>query len=448
MTVSASHAMDCLPDELLYWVLSFVPSEELLPLRLVSRRWSHAVLQRPVWQHRSLHAGLNEMCGFGFQNTGWLRTVARLVPALRSLYLRLTAGSTAGVAAAEALGRGSCQVLKLTLIVTLQTKRGTHMSKRCIAAIRRMLEGQRLCLKEIRLTISCSKSEHHPFDHGILSLKETVHHIFSWIEIIPLDKFAIKLNCGLCDPPGHASCLTADFLSYEFTGLRALRRLSWCSGPACGPSASTLRSLVAGAKETLQVLSADMDITPLVDALPDCGLLQQLNIPTMAEWGFLRHCASLDVLTVYANRSNADGEMALDRVRSLLTKAHLPREVRVVVRGYSVATLATQSACLSRARHLELRSIHVAAVDHADWLLLLRRLPALEHLMLRGSGYMNTTAAGTSAWLSGWTADAVPSLARLTVMCSRAAETHTQAALDQLKHARPRLIVERTVLRY
>ena len=106
-------SLDSLPDELLHAVLAHVPTEELLPLRLVNRRWSELVLSKPVWRHRVI-----EGCPHSSPPVRNLEAILRLAPVLGNLtqYCK-------SVDCLRLVAEGDCQVRthiwSMTLVSTL-----------------------------------------------------------------------------------------------------------------------------------------------------------------------------------------------------------------------------------------------------------------------------------------------------------------------------------------
>lgn len=78
----------------------------------------------------------------------------------------------------------------------------------------------------------------------------TLHEILTWVDSLPVAKFRIAVYCGGRGSPHH--CLK-DSLSFKFRSLRSLQDLYfWNCSYTCELSVSTMRSLLAAAKDTLQ----------------------------------------------------------------------------------------------------------------------------------------------------------------------------------------------------
>lgn len=144
----------------------------------------------------------------------------------------------------------------------------------------------------------------------------------------------------------------------------------------------------------------------------------------------------------------------LDCVRRLLDEPRLPREVRVLIlENFSVKTLVARSGCLARLRYLKLDRGFTAEEEHVEWLQLLRDMPQLVELTTRPAipfwNTLNEPGPKLPTGLCGWTADMVPSLARLTLKCYRwdLEQAHFRAAVNQLKLDRPHLSVDLVLAR-
>ncbi|XP_034244114.1 S-phase kinase-associated protein 2-like [Thrips palmi] len=97
-------SLESLPRELLLAVLAYVPTEQLLPLRLLGRRWKTLILEEPLWRHRRLDVPecINERP---------YAAILRLAPALDTL--KLETGyptSTQGIVYLKALAEGKCKI--------------------------------------------------------------------------------------------------------------------------------------------------------------------------------------------------------------------------------------------------------------------------------------------------------------------------------------------------
>ncbi|XP_034236512.1 uncharacterized protein LOC117642418 isoform X2 [Thrips palmi] len=425
--------MDTLQDEMLHCILSRVPASDLLALRLVCRRWSRVILARPVWQGRHLIARNYAYQGMppDWINTGLLCAIVRLVPALRRLSLIVQPGSLAGLPAARALARGTCQVQSLELSVQLLSKRGSSLNHGAMAALRRMLQG--LCLVELKLDIYVSDEANHTYAAQRVVSKK-MRQILGWVSMLPVAKLKFSFNCGRSQRSQYWNNHSHDdCVSGELTGLTALRELHIVNCFCCGAGLSSTRSLLA--RNTLQSLRADGDISPVLSDLP--RNLRELHIPTTRDWGFLRQCENLDVLTVFARGHSDD---SLDSLGRLLSLQGLPREVRVVVSGCGVAKLLVRATFLGQVRLLELEHCHYE--NHAHWIQLLQRLVAVTDLRLGPTFEPLLPAA-----LFWWPEDAVPRLASLTIPCGTWRHwqhdvSHVRAVVGRLKTSRPRLVLK------
>ncbi|XP_034244111.1 uncharacterized protein LOC117646902 [Thrips palmi] len=104
-------SLESLPRELLQAVLAYVPIKQLLPLRLLGRRWKTLILEEPLWRHRRLNITLNT-------KERPYAAILRMAPALDTLKLETVPPNGAhGLVLLKALARGQCKVRFLDLYV-------------------------------------------------------------------------------------------------------------------------------------------------------------------------------------------------------------------------------------------------------------------------------------------------------------------------------------------
>ncbi|XP_034245515.1 uncharacterized protein LOC117647727 [Thrips palmi] len=103
-------SLESLPRELLLAVLAYVPTEQLLPLRLLGRRWKKLILEEPLWRHRRLDIPV------AVDDNALFAAILRMAPALDTLKLRTGyMRSSQGLAYLRALAQGKCKIRFLDL---------------------------------------------------------------------------------------------------------------------------------------------------------------------------------------------------------------------------------------------------------------------------------------------------------------------------------------------
>ncbi|XP_034252316.1 uncharacterized protein LOC117651886 [Thrips palmi] len=136
-----SSPLESLPPEVLHEVLSYVPTEQFLQLRLLSHCWSRLVLQASFWRRRRLHVppGSDKPPYPG---------ILRLAPALGTLVMQMMPASKPlpGLLCLKALARGRCQIRFLDLWFTASTTSNRLLS--------RVLRNRRSSLQELHIFIS------------------------------------------------------------------------------------------------------------------------------------------------------------------------------------------------------------------------------------------------------------------------------------------------------
>ncbi|XP_034248198.1 uncharacterized protein LOC117649467 [Thrips palmi] len=151
--------LESLPESVLGAVLAYVPTTQLLSLRLLGRRWSNRVMAKAVWRHRRLSI---PTC---VQDTVPLAAILRLAPALDRLVLKMAYPPLRGLVGLEALAEGRCEIRSLHLTFVASSV-SNKMIQRALG--RRCFSLQAL---SITITRCCSTSDLAPVLRGIDQLR-------------------------------------------------------------------------------------------------------------------------------------------------------------------------------------------------------------------------------------------------------------------------------------
>ncbi|XP_034231068.1 uncharacterized protein LOC117639472 isoform X2 [Thrips palmi] len=378
--------LEALPTKLLARVLAYVPSVELLPLRLLSRRMSRLVLEKDVWERRVLTIGER-------QGRAPFAAILRLAPALDTLDIMMTkrGKELQGLVFLRALAEGSCQVrsLKLSVLAGGQSNR----------IVQDALYRRRFTLQELRIRITAISANS---------------------DLVPVLK-AIDGLWGLKTLQLGLGSKCPDFC---FKRLR-LEHLIW---PHC-MNLNLAKSLMFLGRETIREVTL-FNYSPLMRELQYCSKLTTLSVSSCASLDQIVHCVQyLTITDVFCPLTAVWLKSAQNQ--RLTVKIHLDANVSHEDSFRRFVGLADALHGVHRVT-VRSRSLGPPLVKSELVAACLQLLPAVEHLLLD----ISTDFRHVLEFLTPWTC---PKLRELVIREHDPSEKST--LVQEFKALRPSLVL-------
>lgn len=320
----ADNVVDVLPDEVLLLVLSRMSSVDLLPLRLVSRRWDELVLSPAVWCRRRLSTSyFYRLADVGTNNLLRISFVLYNAPTMDFVDLR--GGSFSEMKCVNnALLHGRCQMRALRCSLNL-----THATEDVILSF---LERVRKT-QELNLTLEGAHKE----------------DVLDAIDNAPLKTLALRA-------PWYSHCRLS-LEDFEFRKLQTLKTLVLFDKVL---SLELQRNLVSCNRDSLrEVLCLPM----LVPALAECTHLVNVTVKACADLQNLNALTSVEAVTIIWTEKDQ-----LVHVRTYfhgaMQASRLPTEIHLMLACYGTEWLTEVGEGLSKVTTLTTKPLVYLSSDH------------------------------------------------------------------------------------